>query len=224
MLNVAIRYQPILAELRRLQPEMVLEVGSGPEGLALFWRRPVVGTDIQFKRRPLKHIQPVVASSLALPFADRAWPVVVSCDMLEHVPPPLRAAAVAELARVCDRALVLAFPSGGAATVGYDTLAAQFRRAGRPLPGWLSEHLRYGLPDAESVAALLHGAGWSVRTSWHEPVADHVVLMWWESRRPVQAATYGLMRLAGPWLAPCLPSDGRGTPLRALLVAARAGG
>lgn len=221
MLNFAIRYQPVLAELRQLQPEIVLEVGSGPEGLALFWRGPVVGTDIQFKRHPLKRIRPIVASGLALPFPDAAWPVVVNCDMLEHIAPPQRTAAVAELARVCARALFLAFPSGPAAAAAYDQLATQFHRAGRPLPGWLAEHLRNGLPDAEAVAAQLHEDGWSVRTSWHEVAAGHAALMWWESRRPVQVVTYGLMRLLGPWLAPRLPSDGRGAPLRALLVATR---
>lgn len=221
MLNTAIRYQPILVELRRLQPEVVLEVGSGPEGLALFWQRPVVGTDIHFKRQPLTWIRPVVASSLALPFPDRAWPVVVSCDMLEHIPSQARADAVIELARVCAHVLVLAFPSGPAATASYDELAARFRRSGRPLPGWLAEHLRYGLPDADAVRSLLQSDGWSVRTSWHEAAAAHAALMWWESRRPVQAATYSLMRLAGPWLAPRLPSRDSTAPLRALLVATR---
>jgi ubiquinone/menaquinone biosynthesis C-methylase UbiE len=223
MLNSAIRYQPVLSELRRLQPETVLEVGGGAEGLALFWHGSVVGVDVQFKRRPLKRIRPVLASALALPFGALTWPVVVSCDMLEHIPPGDRSVAVAELVRVCERVLVLTFPSGAAAANAYRRLGAWFDNAGRSMPVWLTEHLRYGLPDADTVAAQLQGNGWSVSTTWHESAAGHAALMWWESRLPVQMATYSLMRIAGQWLVTRLSSGNRGPPLRALLVAQRLG-
>lgn len=216
MINVAIRYQPILAELRQRHVGSVLEVGSGPEGLALVWRGAVVGADPGFKRRPLHRA--VAATTLALPFPTRSWPLVVSCDTLEHLPPPLRPAAVAEMARVADTTLLIAFPSGPAALDCYVELAASLPR---PLPGWLREHLTHGLPDAGEVAGWLRAAGWWVETRWYEPARAHLGLMRWETRRPIQFLTYSLMRLAGPWLAPRWPVGQSGPLLRALLVAER---
>lgn len=216
MINWAIRYQPVLNELRRRRPAVVLEVGSGPEGLGLFWRGRVVGVDIAFKRQPLHRA--VATSALALPFLDRSWPLVVSCDMLEHTPSTLRRATVAEVARVTGQALFLAFPSGAAAQACYTELAQRFPSH---VPDWLAEHVAHGLPDAEEVAGWLQADGWTVRLQWYESVAAHGRLMRWETRRLVQAFTYSLMRLAGPWLAPHWPRQDDEPLLRALLIAER---
>jgi hypothetical protein len=176
----------------------------------------VVGVDLAFKRRPLH--QALRASMTALPFSSRRWPLVVSCDTLEHVPVELRQRAVEELARVADRTLLLAFPSGPAAANCYRRLAQEISS---PMPGWLAEHLAFGLPDAEQVAGWLRRAGWAVTIAWSESAASHHRLMRWETRRPVQLVTYGLTRLAGPWLAKYWPVTERGELLRALLVARR---
>lgn len=218
MINFAIRYRPVLDELARRQPARVLEVGSGPEGLAMFWSGPVTGVDLAFKRRPLH--RPVRGSALALPFAGRSWPLVVSCDTLEHILPVDRPAALSELARVSGETLLLAFPSGPAATTCYQALA---RRLGEPRPAWLAEHLAHPLPQVEPAVARLEEAGFTVSVSWFESAAAHARLMAWESRRPVQALTYGLMRLAGRWLAPRWPVavGDDDSLLRAFLIAER---
>ena len=215
MINFAIRYRPILDILQRQKPARVLEVGSGPEGLALFWPGEVIGADVAFKRRPLH--QALAASALALPFADQSWPWLVSCDTLEHIPPALRRSAVQEMARVTADTLLLAFPSGQAAAAGYARLAQHLTSP----PAWLTEHLTHGLPDALTVIGWLETAGWSVRPSWHESVEAHYRLMRWETRPVVQAITYGLMRLCGPWAAAHLPSSQKEPRLRVLLVARR---
>lgn len=216
MINYAIRYRPILQELEHRQPAFVLDVGSGPEGLGMFWRGEVVGSDLAFKRRPLH--RGVVASGLALPFAAQGCPVVVSCDMLEHVPPPERRAAVREMARVAGEALLLTFPSGQAAERMYQSLA---RELGAASPEWLQEHLAHGLPDGAQVAAWLREEGWRVEQSWYESAAAHGALMHWEVRWYVKLLTYALMRVAGPWLAPRWPIPSGGAPLRVLIRAER---
>jgi hypothetical protein len=216
MINFAVRYQPILALLAAAQPPQVLEVGSGPEGLALFWPGQVVGIDLAFKRTPLH--QPLRGSMLALPFATRSWATVISCDTLEHIPINLRRQAIAELARVAGQTLLVAFPSGAAAASCYQQLAHEL---GQPLPGWLVEHLTYGLPDAAQVADWLFETGWSVRTCWYESTASHRRLMRWETRRWIQPVTYGLTRLAGSWLVKHWPATRTGPFLRALLIARR---
>jgi SAM-dependent methyltransferase len=217
MISWAIRYQPILKELYSRKPASVLEVGSGAEGLAMFWRGRVIGIDLAFKRRPLHYA--VQASALALPFSDRSWPIVVSCDMLEHVHPSLRRGAVKEIARVCEQLLLLAFPSGAAAQVCYAKLAQRHTPLGA---SWLTEHIELGLPDAAEVATWLQAEGWSVQISWHEAVTAHQRLMSLEIRRPIQMLTYTIMRIAGPLLALHWPVVSHAPQLRAILRAERA--
>ncbi|RIK43886.1 MAG: hypothetical protein DCC55_04305 [Chloroflexi bacterium] len=216
MLNHAIRYQPIVRTLERWRPARILEVGSGPEGLALFWRGTVVGTDVVFKRRPLHRA--VVASGLRLPFADRSFPLVVSCDMLEHVTPVQRCAAVQEMARVADEGLLLVFPSGPAAVAVYNELAEALAPA---LPQWLQEHITNGLPDAGEVAAWLRQAGWVVNVQWYESAAAHKKLMLYENHWPVKVATFALMRLVGPRFVRLVGWPSAGPWLRVLIKAER---
>jgi hypothetical protein len=217
MFNHAIRYQPIVRELEQGRSLPVLEVGSGPEGLALFWRGPVVGADVVFKRRPLHRA--VMASGLRLPFADRSFPTLVSCDMLEHVEPATRSAAVAEMARVAGEQLLLAFPSGPAAVAVYEELAAALAPV---LPQWLEEHLTHGLPVADEVISWLQEGGWGVTVQWYESAAAHKQLMLVENHWLVKVGTYGLMRLAGPWFVRLASRPASGPWLRVLLKAKRA--
>lgn len=219
MINWAIRYQPVLEEIKRIRPSVVLEVGSGPEGLSLFWRGRVIGVDVEFKRRPL--LLAVRASACALPFRDGSWPLVLSCDTLEHIPPPQRRLAIMEMARVSEKNLMVVFPSGQAAQDCYSALARRFKES---LPPWLKEHVAYPLPEAAEVEGWLKADGWAVRTLWYESVEKHGRLAAWESYLPVQVATYALMRVAGRWLAPRWPVDYRGQLLRALLIAERSPG
>ncbi len=216
MINIAIRYRPILEELQKLQPDWVLEVGSGSEGLRMFWPGLVIGADIEFRRRPLH--QAVQASGLALPLRSASCPVVVSCDMLEHVAPCQREVVVSEMARVAADALLVSFPSGEPAMCVYRGLAAEI---GVAPPRWLREHLDNGLPEAEPVAGWLQAAGWAVSSAWYESAQAHARLLRWESRLPVKLLTYGTMRLLGRSLVWRVPMTSPGPKLRVLIKAER---
>ena len=216
MINVAIRYRPIVQELQKRQPDWVLEVGSGPEGLRMFWPGTVIGADVEFRRRPLH--QAVQASGLALPFRNASCPVVVSCDMLEHVAPCWREPVVSEMARVAADALLLAFPSGEPAVRVYRDLAVE---RGAASPMWLREHLDNGLPEPGQMVGWLQAAGWSVSSVWYESAQPHARLLRWESRLPVKLLTYGMMRLLGRSLVWRVPMASTGPKLRVLIKAER---
>jgi hypothetical protein len=99
------------------------------------------------------------ASGLALPFAGGKFDLTITCDTLEHVSAGARPAFVEELLRVSSHCLVLIAPFDSEYTrraeqILQDHLAAQGLHHEQ-----LDEHLRNGLPDAESLRALLKERG-----------------------------------------------------------------
>lgn len=94
-----------------------------------------------------------------LPFDDAAFDVVLSTDVLEHVPADQRREHVAELVRVASRRVVLCFPCGS------ETKDASEQRLATTLEerygtrfDFLDEHLACGLPRAADVVDLVRAA------------------------------------------------------------------
>jgi len=148
----AIRYAPIISFIRSRRPTSILEVGSGPQGIAFFLKdSAIVGTDVRFGDRPLTNIRPVIASSIDLPFQESAFDMVVSSDMMEHLPENLRQSAMKEMLRVAARYVVVGFPSGAIAKKHDLDVAASLDRRGIRMPLWISEHLEHEYPTSEAV-------------------------------------------------------------------------
>jgi SAM-dependent methyltransferase len=177
MLNVALRYLPVMSILRQVGATSVLDVGCGDGGLGLFepWR-PFVGCDVSF-HRPQPPMRPVVGLGGALPFRDRAFDMVVSLDTLEHVPAGERARFVADLARVCRRGVVLAAPCGPLARAAERVLDGWYARLGISTPPWLAEHLRERLPDRAEIEAAVASLGWPYTLYGHENLLVHLAVM-----------------------------------------------
>jgi SAM-dependent methyltransferase len=155
--DVAVRYRPIAQHIRRADPDRrwhVLDVGSGCGGLAPFLPRfHVVGIDMvvgQGAGFPL-----VRGSALAIPFPDQSWDVVACVDVIEHLAPEDRAQAMGEILRVARRLAILAFPFGEGARQADRKMAAAYASVGRPLPGWLTEHLQHPHPELDAMLATL---------------------------------------------------------------------
>ena len=130
-------------------PETLLDVGGSTGELAAF----MPGTQIV-----TANVEPggdVVFDGLSLPFADRAFDVAVSVDVLEHIQPPLRRRHLAELARVARQRIVLCCPLGGEAHEAAEReLADWYERTTGARHRFLDEHIAIGLPDATELDAL----------------------------------------------------------------------
>jgi SAM-dependent methyltransferase len=160
-LDSALRYQRVIDLFKdTYRPDLaVLEVGSGSAGITEFLRHPVTGVDAQFERTATRHsdlLAKVRAAATRLPFADASYDVVLSVDMLEHVPVEDRGACLAEMLRVLrpGGTSVLAFPADESGERLDRQLNDSYRRRHNRDHQWLVEHIEYGLPRTLDVVAL----------------------------------------------------------------------
>jgi len=148
------RYRFAGEMIRILQPVSVLDAGGnlGDSGghLAVsgdFFRND--GREVKIASTDIRHCDHpghVPGNGLSLPFADRAFELVVSLDVLEHIPPEDRPRFLRELDRVASRWIILGAPFHSpevekAEASLVDDLGLHF----------LEEHSRFGLPAEEMI-------------------------------------------------------------------------
>jgi len=158
LLNWFTRYAFVVGVLRErgvASRGRILEVGSGSFGLGAFIDRTVVGVDGDFdaERHPL--LLPVRGHAGQLPFRDGSFEVVVSLDLIEHVPRERRAEVMAEMFRLSSSFLIMGCPVGEVAERCDRAFAAWLKRAGKEVPWWLSEHFERGVPTEHEIVSAL---------------------------------------------------------------------
>jgi SAM-dependent methyltransferase len=161
-IDPALRYAFVIDQLRDVWRDdvTIAEIGSGAAGITEFLDHPVTGVDSAFERTGEKanpRLTRVEGTATALPFADASYDVVLSLEMVEHLPPAARAPAFEEMLRVLKPGgrLIATFPAGdSAARLDAWLNDAYKRRHGKDHP-WAVEHLENGLPDADEVARLV---------------------------------------------------------------------
>ncbi len=119
---------------------------------------------------------------------------MVAVDLLEHVQPPDREAALQELARVAGKRLCVACPTGREAHESDRRLAGYYGRLRQPVPGWLEEHLVHGFPDERDLESVLQRRG-SVRLVGNEWVRAHELVARAEITPGVNSAALAVARL-----------------------------
>jgi ubiquinone/menaquinone biosynthesis C-methylase UbiE len=123
----------------QLAPKSILEVGVGSRVFAMLMKQQNVATvtlDIDPNLRPS-----VSGNILQLPFQDCAVDVCVAFQTLEHLPFEQFGSAVAELARVARKGIVLSLPEFGNAAVATSIpFVRKLRFTGRALAWWYPQH------------------------------------------------------------------------------------
>lgn len=154
------RYRLVAEALDRLRPPgkklEVLEVGGHPGFCRKFLGSDsVVVADIISAGNDLD----LVASAENLPYPDRAFPVVIAVDVLEHISPERRKPSLEEIARVSSDLVLIAAPFDYALARDAEKLVFDFIKEWLGYEhNYLKEHLENpapGLVETESELVRL---------------------------------------------------------------------
>jgi SAM-dependent methyltransferase len=182
--------------------------------------------------RPIDHPRHrTVDTEFGIPFSDRHFGVVVSQDVLEHVPERLRPSWLEEVWRVTDGLLLLGVPFASAAVAQADrTLREMIRRDYAYDHPFLAEHLDLGHPSLPVTEAFFRerGASIAVLASGYLPVWEMAQIISARLSHPGQDATwlsanrkinqvYGLQAACEPSYRHLLVIDRRGRDLEPAL-------
>jgi SAM-dependent methyltransferase len=207
LLNWKIRYSKILRDTPDLfDPAFsVVEVGSGSFGIAQFLDRKVIGVEPRPPVAGNDNLEIVEGSILELPFEDDAIDYVLCVDVLEHLAAGVREAAIRELLRVARKKVILSCPCHVWAKAGEVELKQMFQNFGAEVPGWLREHLDFGLPMVQEILAPIIAAGCAFEVTGNETILQHyagIALDWFfpmaqgvnhrvQSKSTLQPPVYG---------------------------------
>lgn len=165
-----IRYLPVLKELNRFPSlVLVLEVGSGSLGLSRYTRKRIMGVDLKTTGPHCQNMLLTGASAESLPFKDSSFDLVVSLDMLEHIPSENRVDVIRELFRVAKNKIFLGVPTFEIAKEFEDKVrkiyegkinnwkgSPQSREKFIKRNAFLLEHDKFGLPKESEVLSCLN--------------------------------------------------------------------
>jgi len=172
--EVAIRYLPIVAEIRKLGQPTVLEVGSGGLGIAPYLGREVIGLDTSFSPPYHPFLTRIIGSAVKIPFTNKSFDVVISIDTLEHIAKPERKKIIAEMKRVAKKEIIVAVPTGKKSSEQDRQLNEVYKKIHGQSYYFLDEQIGLGLPTGEEIKSLM---GDNVRIEDNEPLTLRNFLM-----------------------------------------------
>jgi Domain of unknown function (DUF4422)/Methyltransferase domain len=175
VINWKIRYSAIMQHHPELFDRMysVIEIGCGPYGIAQFLQRPVTGVETADVSPASEHLKIIHGSITCLPFDDQEIDYVVCVDVFEHLSPDHRTQALDELLRVCRQTVIISCPCHKWAQSGEQALHDMFQRYNMPIPGWLQEHLDFGVPLITDLLYPIADSGYKFEILGNETLLQH---------------------------------------------------
>jgi len=174
MFNWDTRYKVLLENWRlELENGSVLEVGSGPFGVAKFISNNVIGIEINEVNTALPNLKILQGDVADLPFEDNSFDYVICSDVLEHLSFDQRALAVKEIIRVAKNKCFINGPHGQLALIGDTDFKHSFERLSHGLPTWLDEHFEHGFPEASKTLSDIFSNQYAPKILINETFVQH---------------------------------------------------
>lgn len=166
MLDKVQRYTPVVNAIKkeRLKVKQIVEVGGTGEGIAFYLPDyEIVDCDIEFVKNIPPNVKPVKSKKEELPLPDNYTEIVVSIDMLEHLPTnDRRQKMVKEMLRVAKRKVILTVPTGKESLETIKKFGELFhKKYPRIKHEYLNEHLAYGHPQKEEIIEMIKNSGFT---------------------------------------------------------------
>lgn len=123
--------------------DKVLDVGGGITGIKLFSDNRVTIVDLE--------VGDIKMDARKLKLKDNSFDVVVSVDVIEHLPREDRKNFVKNLVRIAKRLVVISAPYGGKLHLAAEKrLLSRLKKIGRK-DFFLKQHVKYILPKPEDI-------------------------------------------------------------------------
>jgi cyclopropane fatty-acyl-phospholipid synthase-like methyltransferase len=163
-LNLVLRYDPIVRKLKKIHDKnndiRVLEVGSGTIGITRFYKKEVIGIDLERNNYHDPGLKFIIASATRLPFQSNSFDVVVSVDTLEHLSTEDQLEMVREAYRVSKKNILFTYPIKF--TKYHDKIAKTWKKS--HLSDSIREHLEGGVAKGDEVKKALKGKKYHLTT------------------------------------------------------------
>ena len=181
--QLALRYLPLVKFINKIDIKnpTILEVGSGSLGIGPYLKREFTGVDIDFSGPSWQQLKKIKGQAEKLPFGYCSFDVVISVDVLEHLPPKNRARAIQELFRVSREHVVIAVPLGTQSEKQDQKLDTHYRQKfGKPFP-LLKEQANYGLPTKAEINSWIKKSNQKYHQDFSVTVKGNrnLKLRWW---------------------------------------------
>ena len=155
--ETALRYFPVASQIKKLKLEKskILEIGSGSLGIVPYLKTKIDGLDVDFSGPQTSLLNKIKSSAQQLPFRKNSYDVVISVDVLEHLPKEIREKAIYEMLRVAKKLIVIVVPTGKLSEAQDHYLQAHAKKILNSSNQFLDEHVRYGLPTTENILVAI---------------------------------------------------------------------
>lgn len=151
--EAALRYLPVAEIIKRnsLENSSILEVGPGSLGIIPYLKRQIDGIDIDFSGPQTHLMKKTKGQATALPYKKNEYNVVISVDVLEHIPKEFRSQAISETLRVAKKLAVIVVPVGRKSEEQDRQLRDLWNKIFYKPNQFLEEHSTNGLPTTDSL-------------------------------------------------------------------------
>ena len=151
--ETALRYLPVVNILKKLKIEeaKILEVGSGSLGITPYFKRKIDGLDVDFSGPQTDLVNKIKGAADKIPFRKNSYDVVISVDVLEHLPTERREKAITEMIRVAKKLAIIVVPAGELSEKQDHELFKYWQKVFKEQNQFLEEHIKNGLPRIDEI-------------------------------------------------------------------------